>query len=186
MSAAGPARAEKRRLNPANLRTLLSAALVGVWLTSAHAQVAPSRAAERFIETGAAHAIARCDVLKGLCGRQVLAVTSAGIIAPNDQRMLRKTLAAPGLVIEATFTPVEMPIRYDIAEVFVQSNAWPLLLDLKIGSSRERVVQELGQPNGAVHQQPCIEYHLPRTESTAAFCFRDNRLQSVRWVHWRD
>ena len=162
------------------------ALILGSVVLPCEAQVESSIAAERFVEHGAAYVMRECDLKRGKCGSHKLQIVESRIIEPNDQRMLLKTLAAPGLTIQATFLSVGKATKVDVPELEVTGGQWPLMHGLKVGDTRASVLALLGQPSGSTHQGPCIEYYVARIEATATLCFSEGRLEKVHWVYWRD
>jgi hypothetical protein len=95
-------------------------------------------------------------------------------------------MSAIGLSVGVTF---ELPTQDTpgrpsalIGDLEVTTLRWPLLGGLRLGDSRAKLLSALGRPSA--RNEPCWDY--ADSPDVVSFCFKRDRLASVRWSFFID
>ena len=149
---------------------------------SAEPNIPLTQTAKDFVSKGVLVTLKDCD-LPNTCRNAKLLGKKQITGESNDEKRIVRTLYFDGLVTEVIF-PVAHPKQVIIAKATVTKPNWPVDLGLKIGASRSAVLKTLGAPTSA--HGSCIQYFLAEEQSSADFCFENNRVAKVEWERWVD
>jgi hypothetical protein len=152
-------------------------------LTGVTASIAQplSPEANEFVNQGAKTALSQCDLPKRTCKTERLAVKSADIGEFNSERQSVETLAAKGMDALVIFSAATRN-NYRLGTVEITNARWPDYKGIRVGSSRDTVMQTIGSPNNGTSNS-CDSYVDEEHGGEAMICYKSESVSRIRWEY---
>jgi hypothetical protein len=153
---------------------ILAAASASV---SVSTQLSPTAA--EFTAQGAQTVFETCDLPKRKCKDSPLKLKSADVGGPPGAQRSYESFVADGMTAMVIFNTANRTI-YQFGYVEISKPKWSGYKGVMIGSTRDAVVQNLGEPNNGTNNS-CDVYFDEAHEASASICYQSGVVSRIRW-----